>query len=53
MDDRAVHTMAEEIQLRIALYALCGIDDHAEVLQTGEEMEVLLMICRCRMSTVL
>jgi len=29
--------MAEEIQLRNTEYALCGIDDEAEILQTGEE----------------
>ena len=36
MDAWAVNMVAEEIQLRNAEYSLCGIDDDAEVLQTGE-----------------
>ena len=33
----AVNAVDEEIQLRNAEYEICGIDDDAEVLQTGEE----------------
>ena len=36
-DAWVVNTMAEEIQLRNTEYALCGIDDDAEVLKMGEE----------------
>ena len=44
-----VNTLAGEIQLLNAEYALCGIDDDAEVLQMGEEETsvFLMFFCGC------